>query len=94
MEPKNIILMNRLFPGHTYDKLYLKIIGVYDEQCSMCKVVESAEHLIFKWKKFENLRKNFSFFNNFFSISDILNTMNMDLFNNLTRFIFEANLDF
>lgn len=72
MVPTDIKLVNRFYSRHTYDKVHHKSIGVYEsDNCNQCNVIESAEHLIFKWTTFTALSK-FLFLNNFMPVSDLM----------------------
>lgn len=93
LAPRSIKAINRLFTGHSYDTVYLHMIGrSVSDQCSLCGVADSAEHIIFHCTKYRELRRRHVFFSEFSNLFTLLNSHNIDIFSKLADFILEADL--
>uniref|UniRef100_A0A1B0GEC3 Uncharacterized protein n=1 Tax=Glossina morsitans morsitans TaxID=37546 RepID=A0A1B0GEC3_GLOMM len=87
-----IKIVDRLMSGHTYDKVYLKMIrAIPCDVCEVCNVVESAEH---RCHKFYGMRESFSFFRLYNCLLALFAAKNVRHLGELTRFIRKTNLSF
>lgn len=94
LEPGEIKLINRLLAGHTYSKVYLHQIKAADTNlCPVCSVPETENHSIFICKKYDHLRSEFNFFNNYNNLPDLLKNITKNIINELCNFIHSAHLE-
>lgn len=56
----DIKLMNRMYAGHTYDGVFLKLMKKIDTNlCDVCNILDDCEHRLFKCTKHIVLRQKF-----------------------------------
>lgn len=93
LKGKEIKLINRLMSGHDFSKPWLVRMKLNsDPNCEDCGTPETAEHLILHCPRYDRLRRNYKFDNQFRTLPDLLKTVNVNIFREVNEFVVKANI--
>ena len=97
LKAKDIKLINRLISNHSYDKRWLFRFGkIDDENCSGgCKEIETAEHLIFNCRLYNNSRRRYPYLSAIKSTEELWKSKSRsEALKEIVNFLKECKIDF
>lgn len=96
LEAKSVKIINRLISNHSFDKRWLHRFGKADtEICEKCNLKETAEHVVFECKTYEESRGKFTHLSSIANIENLWKYKDKSkALNEIVSFYNENNLDF
>ncbi|XP_055590205.1 uncharacterized protein LOC129742338 [Uranotaenia lowii] len=94
LKNKQVRTLNRIMAGHNYSKYWLAKMKIIDDaRCDTCQENETAEHIILYCPNYLQIRKNYTFENKYASLTELLQTNDIEVFKEVTNFLTEIKAE-
>lgn len=89
---KNIKLINRILTGHAYNKKFLYLCKISeDDECEKCGSTEDNNHILFECRFLEQVRAKFPILKKYKNTIDLFNNIKPNQYHVITSYLKEID---